>query len=73
MGTERSIDNAENEDIAAYNRAASEELSALGVEINDLHTPVALDVMTYISADKVHLSPAGVELCAGLVSAAIIG
>ena len=29
--------------------------------------------LQYISADKVHLSPAGVELCAGLVSAALLG
>jgi hypothetical protein len=60
-----------NEDITAYNRAVTSELSALGVEINDLHEALAQDVMQYISADKVHLSPAGVELCAGLVSAAV--
>ena len=61
-----------NEDIVAYNKAVVNELSALGVEINDLHTPLARDVMTYIAEDKVHLAPAGVEICARLVSSTLI-
>ena len=67
------VNGRKNEDIMAYNQAVASELSALGVEINDVHTAVAQDVMKHISADKVHLSPAGVELCAGLVSAAVLG
>lgn len=62
-----------NEDIVAYNRVVVRELSALSVEITDLHAAVAEDVLKYISADKVHLSPAGVEICAGLVSDAVLG
>ena len=61
-----------NEDIAAYNHAVAAELSALGVEINDLHTPLARDVGKYISEDKVHLSPAGIEICATRVSSALM-
>jgi lysophospholipase L1-like esterase len=60
-----------NEDITAYNQAVVSELSAMGVEIDDIHAHVVKDVMKCISADRVHLSPAGVELCARLVSAAI--
>jgi isoamyl acetate esterase len=62
-----------NKDIVAYNRAVVRELSAMGIEINDLHEALARGVMKYISADKVHLSPDGVELCARVVSDAIIG
>lgn len=61
-----------NEDIMAYNSAVSRELSAMGVEINDLYTPLAEDVTRYVSEDKVHLSPAGVEVCAARVSDAIL-
>ena len=61
-----------NEDIVAYNQAVARELAARGVEINDLHTPVAQNVLQYVGADKVHLSPAGVDLCARLVSSAIL-
>jgi hypothetical protein len=61
-----------NADIVAYNKAVVNELSALGVEINDLHTPLARDVMQYIAEDKVHLASAGVEICARLVSSALI-
>ena len=67
------VNGRRNEDIVAYNQAAVDALSAEGVEINDLHGPVAKDVMQYIAADKVHLSPAGVVLCAGLVRAALLG
>jgi hypothetical protein len=67
------VNGRKNEDIVAYNQAVTSELSELGVEINQVHAAVAKDVLTYISADKVHLSPAGVELCAGLVSTAILG
>ena len=67
------INGRKNVDIEAYNRAAVKELSALGVEINDIHAALAGSVTTYISEDKVHLSPAGVETCARLVVAAVTG
>lgn len=60
-----------NEDIVAYNRAATDALSGMSVEINDLYTPLAEDVMTFISQDKVHLTPAGVDTCAKLVRSAL--
>jgi len=34
---------------------------------------LAQDVRRYIGEDRVHLSPSGIELCAGLVSRAIAG
>jgi len=60
-----------NEDIEAYNRAVVETLVPMGVEINDMHWQVATDVRRYVSEDKVHLTAAGVELCAGLVVEAV--
>ena len=67
------LNGRKNVDIEAYNRAAVRELSALGVEINDIHAALAGSVMTHISEDKVHLSPEGVEVCAHLVSNAVTG
>jgi hypothetical protein len=58
-----------NEDIRAYNEAATRELTPMGVEINDLHTPLAEDISAHIGEDKVHLTPAGIERCATLVHA----
>lgn len=66
------VNGRKNQDIQAYNAAAEETLSAMGVEINDLHAPLVQDVAKYISQDKVHLTPAGVDLCAGLVAERII-
>jgi len=60
-----------NEDIEVYNRTATDALSGLGVEINDLYTPLAEDIPTFISEDRVHLTPAGVDRCAVLVVAQI--
>ena len=62
-----------NEDIIAYNQAASRALAEMGVEINDLYTPLAQDVKRFICSDRVHLSPDGIECCAERVSAAILG
>ena len=67
------VNGRKNEDIVAYNSAVSSALAAMGAEIIDLHAPVAQDVMKYISEDKIHLSSAGIDLCAGLVSSAILG
>jgi len=61
-----------NEDIVAYNEAAVKALTPMGVEINDLYTPLARDVMRYISEDKVHLSPDGIEMCAQRVTTAVM-
>ncbi len=62
-----------NEDIREYNRAAAEVLGPMGVAINDLHALLAGDVKQYISADMVHLTDAGNDLCAGRVAAMIAG
>ncbi|MBT3374077.1 MAG: SGNH/GDSL hydrolase family protein [Lentisphaerae bacterium] len=53
-----------NEDIVEYNQRATEQLSAMGVEINDLHAALVQDVKTYICDDMVHLSEAGAARCA---------
>lgn len=60
-----------NEDIVAYNQAASELLAGMGIEINDLHAAIAQDVKKYISRDMVHLTEAGNDLCARKVVAAV--
>ncbi len=67
------LNGRKNADIAVYNQAAAAELSALGVEINDLHTPVVQDIQRYICQDRVHLSVDGVELCARQVSCMVGG
>ncbi len=54
--------------IKAYNDAAVDLLSARGIIINDLFTPVAADVETYICDDLLHLSEAGIAMCAKLVA-----
>ena len=60
-----------NEDISAYNSAAATRLGSLGVEINDLYSPIFEDVKRYISGDMVHLTEEGSDLCANRVAAAI--
>lgn len=60
-----------NEDIDAYNAAASELLSELGIEILDLNGPVKAGLKAYISEDMVHLTQAGMHLCAERVAAHI--
>jgi hypothetical protein len=62
-----------NEDIVQYNRAATDTLSKLGVEINDLYSPAAEDVKRYISEDMIHLSEEGIDLCAGRVAELVNG
>ena len=60
------------ERIRQYNSAAAELLTGKGVYINDLFTPVYRDLDRCISKeDLIHLTPHGVELCAGLVAGAI--
>ena len=61
-----------NDDISAYNSAAADLLGNLGIEINDLYPHVTKDIKQCISSeDMVHLTPAGVDRCAGLVAAKI--
>ena len=54
-----------------YNEAAVATLSEMGILINDLFTPVASDIPTMIAEDHLHLSEAGVEVCAAQVADAI--
>ena len=56
-----------NEDINAYNIAASDLLRGLDIEINDLNRPLLTDIRRYISEDMVHLTEAGNDLCAGRI------
>ncbi len=60
-----------NEDISEYNSAAVDLLRGVGVEINDLHSPLMEDVKRYISEDMVHLTEAGNRLCASRVAGMI--
>lgn len=71
MFASKSIHPRKNEDIIAYNNAASELLGKNGVEINDLYSCVAKDIKKYISTDMVHLTNDGVNLCASRVAALI--
>lgn len=58
--------------IAAYNAALAPRLQELGVQINDLFTPLVADVERYIRADDlIHLTEEGIALCADLVEKAI--
>lgn len=61
-----------NKDIERYNARAAATLSAMGVTINDLYSPLAGDIQTYIGEDKVHLAPAGIETCARRVGEALM-
>jgi hypothetical protein len=61
----------DNEDIQRFNALIVPKLQEKGVIINDLYTPVATDIEKYICEDLIHLSQAGVELCAGLVADAV--
>jgi len=59
------------ERIAKFNAALVPELEKMGVAINDLFTLVAADIEQYIAADNLHLSEAGIDLCADAVVKAI--
>ena len=52
----------------AYNKAASDALSAEGVIINDLFATVSADIAGNICPDLIHLSEKGIELCANQVA-----
>jgi len=54
-----------------FNDAARAALEPLGVEINDLYTPIRADLDRYICADKCHLSEEGKAYAGKLVADAI--
>ena len=60
-----------NETIEAYNKALIPKLLELGIVINDLYTPLSLDVYKYISDDLIHLSEEGISLAAQMVESVI--
>lgn len=61
-----------NERIRAYNEALVPRLQEMGVQINDLYTPLSADIPRYIRADDlIHLTEAGIALCARQVEDAI--
>lgn len=58
--------------IDRYNEVLVPQLRAMGLEINDLHSVVAADVMKYVrESDKIHLSEEGAKLCAEQVARVI--
>lgn len=59
------------ERIKTYNAAVVEALTAEGVQINDLFTPVSEDIDGMICDDLIHLSPKGIEACTERVVEAI--
>ena len=61
----------DNKRIAAYNAAIVPILKDMGIIINDLHTTVSQDIPNYICDDLIHLSPAGIDVCAAQVADAI--
>ena len=62
-----------NEDICAYNRAATDTMGQLGVAVNDLHSCLAGDVKRFIADDMVHLTEEGIDLCAAGVAKMVAG
>ena len=60
-----------NKRIAEYNLAVTEALTELDVQINDLFALVSQDIERYICEDLIHLSEAGIEVCAKSVADAI--
>jgi hypothetical protein len=60
-----------NDVIDRFNRAAIETLEPMGVRINDLNAALRGDIDRYICDDLIHLTPEGIELCAGKVVEAV--
>ncbi|MBE6547705.1 MAG: SGNH/GDSL hydrolase family protein [Ruminococcaceae bacterium] len=57
-----------NSTIKRFNEIVVPRLEQMGVIINDLHSLVDADRDMYLSADTIHLSGDGVELCANAVA-----
>ena len=51
-----------------YNAAVVDKLKAMGVVINDLFTPLAVDPARYICDDYIHLNEEGIEVCARMTA-----
>ena len=61
-----------NDKIERFNEIIVPRLKEMGVKINDLHALVSKDVHKYVKeCDMIHLSDAGIELCAEAVCKAI--
>jgi lysophospholipase L1-like esterase len=60
-----------NDEIDWYNAAASAEMTASGVPIDDLHAIVAADIDGFISEDGIHLTQIAQRACAEAAVAAI--
>jgi hypothetical protein len=59
---------------ARYNEIIVPKLQEMGIEINDLNAVVSQDILKYIREDdKIHLTEAGIEVCAKQVVKAIKG
>lgn len=61
----------DNKVIQRFNALAVEALTPMGVAINDLNAAASKDIERYICDDLIHLTPDGIELCAGLVASSI--
>ena len=60
--------------IARYNEIIVPKLQEMGIEINDLNAIVSQDILKYIREDdKIHLTDAGIEVCAKQVVKVIKG
>jgi lysophospholipase L1-like esterase len=57
--------------IRRFNELAVGALSPMGIKINDLYATVSKDIGANICDDLIHLTPAGIELCAAQVADAI--
>ncbi len=62
-----------NSDIERFNALVVPKLREMGVRINDLYTTVAGDIDSYIlKSDLIHLTDAGIDVCAEQVANAIL-
>lgn len=69
---EQNIHN-KNSDIRRYNELIVPLLEENGIIINDLYTTVSADIDTYIRTDdKIHLTDAGIKVCAKQVTDCIL-
>ena len=60
------------EEIDQYNESAMSLMTARGVKVNDLHRLVTADYEKNLAEDQLHLSEAGIEICAQAVAAAVL-
>ena len=60
------------EEIDQYNESAMSLMTTKGVKVNDLHRLVTADCEKNLAEDQLHLSEAGIEICAQAVAAAVL-